>query len=91
MQFIVYNLDYQKKDSVVEVTLNAATNVKLMDAMNFDLYKNQQQHKFIGGYVTVSPYRMVIPKDGHWVVTIDTSPNLKHSVKVTKRTPPASR
>lgn len=93
MQYLVYNLDYQKKDSVVEVTLSSATNVRLMDTMNFDLYKNNQQHKFYGGYVTVSPYRMAIPKDGRWVVTIDVNPDpkFKHSVKVLPKKLPDAR
>ena len=93
MQYLIYNLDYQKKDNVVEVSLSAAANVRLMDSMNYDLYKNNQQHKYYGGLVTVSPYRMAIPKDGRWVVLIDAipDPKFKHNVKILPKTLPNVR
>ena len=93
MQYQIYNLNFQKRDSVVEITLTAAANVRMMDAMNYDLFKNKQQHKYFGGFVTVSPYRMAIPWDGHWVVLIDASsdPNFKPSVKVLARNLPGAR
>ena len=34
MQYIKYDLGNQKKNSVVEITLSAATNVMLMDKVN---------------------------------------------------------
>ena len=84
MQFLVYDLGQQKRKTIVEVRLTASTNVRLMDNLNYDLYKNNQQYKFFGGYVKTSPFRLEIPKDGRWVLTIDVvqDPKFKYSVNV---------
>jgi hypothetical protein len=42
-----------------------------MDSTNFNNYKNGRQHRYAGGLVTKSPYRLAIPHSGHWYVTVD--------------------
>lgn len=72
MQFQQYDLGNLKKGQIVEVTLSGnAANVRLMDSSNFQNYKNGRQHKYYGGYVTRSPYRVTVPSNGHWYVAID--------------------
>ena len=65
--------------------LSAAANVRLMDSANYSSYKNGRRHHYYGGYVKRSPYRIVIPRSGHWFVTIDLggySGTVRHSVRV---------
>jgi hypothetical protein len=42
-----------------------------MDSSNFNAYKNGRQHRFYGGLVKQSPFRVVVPNDGHWYVAVD--------------------
>jgi len=72
MQFQKYDLGNLQKGQIVEVTLKgSAANVRLMDSSNFQSYKNGRRHKYYGGYVTRSPYRVSVPNSGHWYVAID--------------------
>ena len=61
MNFSYYDLGNQKRGEIVEVQLSAAANVRLMDSSNYNSYKNGRRHKYYGGYVKRSPYRMQIP------------------------------
>ena len=85
MNFQYYDLGYLEKGQVVEVTLSAQANVKLMDSSNFNNYKNGRRHHYYGGRATVSPTRIPVPSNGKWYVTIDLggySGRLNVSVKV---------
>ncbi|WP_421579513.1 DUF1883 domain-containing protein [Shinella sp. M31] len=66
-----YDLDLLRGGTVVEITLSAVANVRLMSHANFDLFKNARQHKFLGGVAKQSPIRLTIPKNGHWHVVVD--------------------
>ena len=72
MQFIHNDLGQRTRGEIVQVTLTSGANVRLMDSSNFNNYKNGRRHKYIGGLVKQSPYRMQIPSSGHWHVTVDT-------------------
>ncbi len=71
MQFIHTDLGYKKKGEIVEVTLTAGANVRLMDSSNFSSYKNGRQHRYYGGLAKHSPIRLPIPSSGHWHVAVD--------------------
>ena len=66
-----YDLDMQRAGTVIEITLSAIANVRLMSHGNFDLFKNARQHKFLGGVAKQSPVRLKIPDNGHWHVVVD--------------------
>lgn len=66
-----YDLDMQRAGTVIEITLSAIANVRLMTHANFDLFKNARQHKFLGGVAKQSPIRLKIPDNGHWHVVVD--------------------
>ncbi|WPE19809.1 DUF1883 domain-containing protein [Shinella zoogloeoides] len=66
-----YDLDMQRSGMVIEITLSAVANVRLMSHANFDLFRNARQHKFIGGVAKQSPIRLKIPQSGHWHVVVD--------------------
>lgn len=85
MKFSYYDLRHLDKGQVVEVRLSAAANVRLVDSSNYSNYKNGRQHKYYGGYVTRSPYRITVPSSGHWYIVIDLggyAGSVKHSVQV---------
>lgn len=71
MDFVHYDLNLLHGGEVVEVTLDAAANVRLLDSANFRGYQGGRQYNFYGGYVTQSPYRTRVPHAGHWHLVID--------------------
>ena len=72
MNFTKYDLGYQSRGTVVEVTLSGnAANVRLMDSSNFQSYRNGGRHSYHGGLITRSPARLVVPSYGSWYVTVD--------------------
>lgn len=71
MDFVYYDLGHLQGGEVVEVTLDSAANVRLLDDLNFRGYRGGRQYTFYGGYVTKSPYRTQIPNRGQWHLVID--------------------
>ena len=43
------------------VSLGDSVNVRLMDRSNFASYKAGRRHRYIGGHVSRSPYRLTVP------------------------------
>ena len=85
MNFSYYDLKHLERGQIVEVTLSAAANVRLMDASNYSNYKNGRKHRYYGGYVTRSPYKITVPSSGHWYLTIDLggyAGTVRHSARV---------
>jgi Domain of unknown function (DUF1883)/TIR domain len=72
MQFTHYDLGQQKRGTVFRVTLSgSAANVRLMDSSNFSNYKNGRRHTYHGGLIKRSPADLVVPRNGHWHITVD--------------------
>jgi hypothetical protein len=87
MKFIYKDLGSLKAGAVVEVTVSAVANVRLMDTPNFNNYKNGMKQIYTGGTVRQSPVQLMVPTAGHWHVAIDIngiegSNGLKAGVKV---------
>lgn len=73
MKFIHTDLGSRKGGEIVEIKLSGnAANVRLMDSLNFQNYKNGRKHRYYGGHATRSPVRLKIPRAGHWHVAVDT-------------------
>lgn len=71
-QFTVHDLGHQKRGAVAVVTLRGnAANVQLLDSSGLSAYKAGRQYSYRGGQVTRSPFRIGIPTDGRWYVTVD--------------------
>lgn len=61
---------------VVEVILNNAANVQLLDDVNFQAYRDGKAYHYqAGGYVTTSPFRIDPPQPGKWHLTVDLGGN----------------
>ena len=71
MQFLHNDLGHLRGGEVVEVTLDKAANVKLMDSGDFSGYRSGRRHSYYGGYITKSPYRVTVPDSGNWHLTVD--------------------
>ncbi len=72
MNFTYYDLGYQQRGTVVEVTLSgSAANVRLLDSSNFQSFRSGRQHRYYGGLITRSPARLVVPHSGSWHITVD--------------------
>lgn len=73
MQFMYTDLGTRQRGEVVEIKLSAVANVRLMDSLNLENYKNGSKHIYTGGVVRQSPVRLTIPSLGHWHIAIDTT------------------
>ena len=59
-------------DDIVEVALDGSANVMLLNAANYDLYRqNKAYHYQAGGFAKTSPFQMIPPTQGRWYVVID--------------------
>lgn len=85
-KFAYYDLGHIESGRVVEVTLQGnAANVCLMNSSNFQNYRNNRDHRYIGGLVERSPVRLKVPNYGHWYVVIDfrgLRGSVKHSMRI---------
>jgi hypothetical protein len=66
-----YDLSHVEAGRIVEVILEDAANVRIMNHASYQEYKAGRRHVFIGGFVTSSPFRASIPEGGHWHVVLD--------------------
>ncbi|HEV7586445.1 MAG TPA: DUF1883 domain-containing protein [Solirubrobacteraceae bacterium] len=85
MNFVHYDLGNLRAGQTIEVQLDLAANVVLLDPTNFNLYRSGQPFSFFGGHVRQSPYRLGVPSDGHWHLAIDLggrAGTIKTSVRV---------
>ncbi len=70
MNFLHYEFDLAT-DDVVEVTLDKQANVRLLDDLNYNSFRNGQQHRYHGGLAKSSPVLLTAPHAGHWHVVVD--------------------
>jgi hypothetical protein len=94
MDFIHYDLKRLERGQIVEVTLDHAANVLLLDSTNFNNYRNGRRHTFYGGHVTRTPFRIAVPRTGHWQLAIDLggyAGRVSSSVRVLPGPLPAAR
>ena len=87
MEFFHTDVGVRQAGDVLQVTISSVANIRLMDANNFNNYKNGMKHTYTGALARESPIRLTVPAFGHWHVAIDTNglegySGLKASVKV---------
>lgn len=71
MEHLRYDLGNLKEGSTVVVTLKNQANVQLMTSGEYNNYKAGRRYRYHGGRVTKSPFRILVPATGHWIVAID--------------------
>jgi hypothetical protein len=55
----------------VEVELNYAANVFLVDSINYQRYTSGQQYTYLCGHYTKSPIRISVQGSGRWYLIVD--------------------
>jgi len=70
MEYLHYELDAGSRD-IIQVTLDKQANVKLLDGINYQRYRNGKQHSYYGGLAKVSPINMKPPHQGRWHIVVD--------------------
>ena len=89
MKFTHHKLGHVAGGTVVEVALQGgAANVRLLDQSNFNAYKAGRRHRYHGGLVKRSPFRLQVPHSGTWHVAVDMK-GLRGSVRSGIRLIPA--
>jgi len=72
MRFTHYDLGNCRGGEIIEVTLQgSAANARLMDSSNFNSYRAGRNHRYYGGLVKRSPWRVQVPRAGRWHITVD--------------------
>ena len=85
MDYVHYDLNQLSGGEMIQVTLANAANVRLLDELNFGLYRQGGQYRYYGGYVTQSPYTVRVPAPGNWHLVVDLggySGEIRSSVRV---------
>ncbi len=71
-QFQQYDLGHQQRGTTVVMTLRGnAANVRLLDPINFEHFRNGRAHRYHGCLAERSPVRLTVPTTGRWYVTVD--------------------
>jgi hypothetical protein len=70
MRFLHYDFRAGPSD-IIEVTLDRQANVRLLDSVNFQRYRQGRDHRYYGGLAQVSPFRLTPPHEGQWHVAVD--------------------
>jgi len=70
MNHLHYEFEASPGD-IIEVTIDRAANVQLLDPGNYDNYINGRTYHYVGGYATSSPIRFAIDRPGLRHVVID--------------------
>ena len=70
-RFTHYDLKAQRAGTVIEVTLNATNNIRLMTAANYQRFTERLDFKYVGGLARKSPIKLTVPENGHWHLIVD--------------------
>jgi hypothetical protein len=70
--FVKHDLGHCSAGSVVEVTPEQTSNVWLVDAHNFELYRRGKRFRGVGGTVVVdTTVTLQVQTDDRWMVIVD--------------------
>lgn len=62
----------------VDVELQYAADVFLVDSANFQKYKSGQSFKYFGGHYTQSPVTITVSGSGRWYLIVNGSSRYKY-------------
>jgi hypothetical protein len=74
MNYLHQEFDAGPSD-VIEVTLDHAANVLLLDSTNYNNYRDGRAYRYHGGYAKISPLRLSPPRFDHWHLVVDLGGN----------------
>jgi len=70
MNYLLYDFDLQTNDKI-QITLDHMANIRLLDSINYNNYKNGMEYRYYGGLVEKSPFTLTTPAAGKWFLVID--------------------
>jgi hypothetical protein len=70
MNYLHQELDAGPND-MIEVTLDHAANVLLLDGANYAQYRANRPYHYYGGHAKASPARIKPPRVGRWHLVVD--------------------
>ena len=88
MQHLHTDLGFLDRGDIVEINLDHAANVRLLDDANYRAYERDQAHRAVGGCATRSPVVLAMPQSGHWHIAVDlggAAGRVGASVQVTRQ------
>ena len=71
MNYLHWHFSSAGPDDVIQVTLDKQANVKLLDSINYQHYRQGKQYKYHGGLATQSPIDLRPPRQGSWYLVVD--------------------
>ena len=71
MKYWFHDVGIVDSGNVLEITLDYAAHVRIMDFENYHEYKNRRPYKSISKYITTSPFSIKVPRSSHWFVVVD--------------------
>ena len=71
MKYWFHNLGVLDEGKTLEIVLDHAAYVRVMDQENYNEYKHRRAYKSHSKYVTSSPYVVKTPRASHWYVVVD--------------------
>lgn len=89
MEHLHYQMTLNSGD-VLEVSLDHAANVLLLDPLNYSCYTSSQPFRYYGGYADISPYRLPAPHSGQWHLAVDLgggAGSVRASVQIVSASP----
>ena len=91
----IHQREHLNEGDIVVIECSNTCNIRLMSDANFRSFKNGGRHTYHGGAFDRFPAKIVVPSTGFWNITIDTvtpraisvtrKPNVKHSIKIVRR------
>jgi hypothetical protein len=75
MEAFAFESKQLSQGDLIVVECDRQCNVRLLDDLNFNKFRNGQQHRYYGGFYRMFPVRLVVPKTGHWNIVIDLGGN----------------
>lgn len=82
-KYLHYEFDIDTND-VIEINMSFQANTLIMDDSNFLKYRRKHDFSYLGGYVKATPYRIKLPRKGHWHVVIE-KPNQSNQLRAVVR------
>ncbi|NTF07793.1 DUF1883 domain-containing protein [Agrobacterium rubi] len=70
-RFTHYDLKELRAGAIIEVSLNAVNNVRLMTSCNYMRFVEMLDFKYLGGVAKTSPLRVTIPETSQWHLIVD--------------------
>jgi hypothetical protein len=70
MKYLHYEFNLTSDDAI-KVELKNQANVKLVDSLNYNNYRNGRKYTYYGGRAVKSPVILNPPYSGHWHLVID--------------------